>query len=74
MLQGLNQFGDKLKIYFGVSDGWAPLTYYESLKAAQPNIDVSVIDKKFQHTFVLDTPEETATILSDEIKKERSKV
>uniref|UniRef100_A0A1B6CN59 Lipid droplet-associated hydrolase n=1 Tax=Clastoptera arizonana TaxID=38151 RepID=A0A1B6CN59_9HEMI len=60
-IQALNEFKDKLKIYFTPTDNWAPLSHYESLKAAMPDIDATVLSEQFQHAFVLDMPEETAT-------------
>uniref|UniRef100_A0A1B6DL44 Lipid droplet-associated serine hydrolase n=1 Tax=Clastoptera arizonana TaxID=38151 RepID=A0A1B6DL44_9HEMI len=72
-IQALNEFKDKLKIYFTPTDNWAPLSHYESLKAAMPDIDATVLSEQFQHAFVLDMPEETATLLSEEIKKEQAK-
>uniref|UniRef100_A0A1B6EXL2 Lipid droplet-associated hydrolase n=1 Tax=Cuerna arida TaxID=1464854 RepID=A0A1B6EXL2_9HEMI len=72
-MQVLNAHCPKLKVYFARKDGWAPLTYMESLKKAKPDIDVTVLGEQFQHAFVLDNPEEMADILAQEIKKERVK-
>lgn len=72
-VKALDDYNEKLKIYFGTSDGWAPLAYYENLKKAKPDVDALVLDDKFQHAFVLDSSEEMANILVEEIKKERRK-
>uniref|UniRef100_A0A1B6LBZ0 Lipid droplet-associated hydrolase n=1 Tax=Graphocephala atropunctata TaxID=36148 RepID=A0A1B6LBZ0_9HEMI len=72
-MQVLNAHCAKLKVYFARKDGWAPLSYMESLKKAKPEIDVTVLAEQFQHAFVLDNPEEMADILAQEIKKERAK-
>ncbi|XP_022196211.2 lipid droplet-associated hydrolase [Nilaparvata lugens] len=60
---------DKLKVYFGAEDGWAPLTYQERLKEAVPGIDSSTLDRRFRHDFVLDTSEGVAQIIVDQLKK-----
>lgn len=68
--QVLNDHCGKLKVYFARTDGWAPLAYKDSLKAAKPEIDVTVLGEQFYHAFVLDNPKEMAEIIADEIKKE----
>lgn len=68
--QVLNDHCSKLKVYFARTDGWAPLAYKDSLKAAKPEIDVTVLGEQFYHAFVLDNPKEMAEIIADEIKKE----
>lgn len=62
---------DKFKVYFGAEDGWAPLTYQDRLREAVPGIDSSTLDRRFRHDFVLDTSEELAQIIVDQIKKLR---
>jgi len=71
-MEVLNAHHDKLRVYFARKDGWAPLAYMDSLKAAKPEVEVSVLGPQFSHTFVLDNPEEMADILVQEINKEKA--
>jgi hypothetical protein len=68
IFQVLDAHWPKMKVYFARTDGWAPLSFMDSLKQAKPEIDVNVLGKQFCHAFVLDNPEEMADLLAQEIK------
>lgn len=53
--------GNKLTLYYGASDGWTPLKYYEELKAKHENVNASVCP--LQHEFVLKQSEEVSKLV-----------
>lgn len=59
---------DKTKVYFARQDNWAPLTHYETLKSAVPELSIEILDDKFTHAFVLETPEDMAEIIDRDLK------
>lgn len=69
-MQVIKECVDKLQIYFGASDGWAPLEYHYHLLDVIPKIDSRILDKKFQHCFMLQTAEELASDLSEHIEND----
>lgn len=44
---------DLLKFFYGVTDGWVPVKYYNQLKEALPEIDAELDTRKIDHAFVL---------------------
>ncbi|XP_020895474.1 lipid droplet-associated hydrolase [Exaiptasia diaphana] len=44
---------DKLIFYYGATDQWAPVSYYEDLKKKFPDGEIYLCDKGFEHAFVL---------------------
>lgn len=61
---------DKLRVYFGTSDGWAPVEYHYNLIDVVPNIDSTILDSKYEHCFVLETAEQLALDLSKQIESD----
>lgn len=60
-----------LKLYYGTTDGWVPVKYYEEIKARVPNIDAQLDTKKIDHAFVLRSSTEMGNIVAEMIKENR---
>ncbi|CAG9857015.1 unnamed protein product [Phyllotreta striolata] len=54
---------DKIKLLYGRSDGWTPLSYYERIKKDHPGIDADLTT--FNHAFVLNASLEVADLVCD---------
>lgn len=59
---------DILKLYYGTTDGWVPVKYYNQIKETVPNIDAELDNKKIDHAFVLRSSMEMGTMVADWIK------
>lgn len=44
---------DKMRFYFGLSDGWVPIKYFNKLKRMIPTINAELCTNNYQHHFVL---------------------
>lgn len=44
---------DKMKFYYGKSDGWVPISYYRKLRQDIPTVNAELCTRNFQHHFVL---------------------
>lgn len=64
----------KLTFYYGTIDGWCPVSYYEDIKKDFPGGDIRLCEKKIPHAFVLSHSQEMATMLSDWLKDDLSKI
>lgn len=42
-----------LKLYYGTTDGWVPVKYYNEIKETVPGIDAELDTRKIDHAFVL---------------------
>lgn len=51
--EALEKYRHKCKFYYGKSDGWVPVTYYENLKKDFPDVDAELCSRSFEHAFVL---------------------
>ncbi|XP_012153688.1 lipid droplet associated hydrolase sturkopf [Megachile rotundata] len=63
------KYNDKLWFYYGNRDGWAPVTYYNDLKSAHPNINATLCKHGYPHTFVLKYEKEVGQIVGDIINE-----
>lgn len=43
----------KIKFYYGATDGWTPIKYYEKLKKDVPDVEAELCVRNFNHAFVL---------------------
>ncbi|KAJ8974021.1 hypothetical protein NQ317_006491 [Molorchus minor] len=57
---------NKVKLYYGKTDGWAPESFYERIKVDIPNVNAQLCS--FNHAFVLKTSVEIGQIVGDWIK------
>ncbi|XP_031211350.1 lipid droplet-associated hydrolase isoform X2 [Mastomys coucha] len=55
----------KLTFYYGKTDGWCPLKYYEDIKKDFPEGSIYLCEKGIPHAFVLHSNQEMATIVAD---------
>jgi len=59
----------KLIFYYGATDHWTPVTYYEDMKEKFPDGEIYVCERKFKHAFVLESSEEVAEMVAPWIQK-----
>lgn len=62
---------DLLQLYYGATDGWVPVSYYEDIKKRVPDIDAVLDDHKIEHAFVLKSSELMAKIVGEMVQKNR---
>ncbi|SPP84752.1 lipid droplet-associated hydrolase [Drosophila guanche] len=62
-----------LKFYYGTTDGWVPVSYYEQLKKDFPQVDATLDTQKIDHAFVLRHAQPVAGIVREMIQQSRSK-
>lgn len=58
-----------LKFYYGTTDGWVPVKYYEEMKARIPGIDAELDRKKTAHAFVLHQAVDMGKMVADWIRE-----
>lgn len=56
-----------LKLYYGTTDGWVPVKYYNQLREQFPDIDAQLDTKKIDHSFVLRSSKQMGGIIADMI-------
>lgn len=60
-----------ITLYYGTTDGWVPVKYYEELKKQIPDVDAILDTHGIAHAFVLKSSEEMAQIVGDLVRKNR---
>ena len=58
------KYGNKLTVYYGQDDAWAPVSYAKRLSEKFPMVDVKIDQHKTQHCFVLDTCKTFSKVIS----------
>ncbi|ALC42990.1 CG9186 [Drosophila busckii] len=58
-----------LKFYYGTTDGWVPVAYYEELMRLFPQADAQLDTKGIDHAFVLRSSKPMALIVSNMIQQ-----
>lgn len=61
----ISQHKKKLYLYYGSTDDWTPIRYYEDLKAKFPDVDAHLDRRGFQHSFVLKDSVEVGKMIGD---------
>ncbi|XP_040586708.1 lipid droplet-associated hydrolase [Mesocricetus auratus] len=64
----------KLTFYYGKTDRWCPVKYYEDMKKDFPEGDIRLCEKGIAHAFVLGFNQEVATIVADWINNKLPKI
>lgn len=64
----LKQDKDKIKLYYGSNDRWAPLSNYMKLKDDIPGINAEVCDQNIEHNFIFKHSTEMGNIVANWIK------
>ncbi|XP_033099712.1 lipid droplet-associated hydrolase-like isoform X3 [Anneissia japonica] len=71
--QLLERHASKLCLYYGSSDGWCPVNYYEDIKKSFPDEDIRLCKEGMEHAFCLTSSMEMAQVmwpwLMDDINK-----
>lgn len=60
---------EKIKFYYGASDGWVPVEYYKKLKKDIPDVNAEVCVRDFPHAFVLNKSRDVGNMVSSWIRK-----
>ncbi|KAM6458904.1 lipid droplet-associated hydrolase isoform 2-T3 [Liasis olivaceus] len=60
----IKQHLKKLIFYYGATDVWCPLQYYEEMKMEFPDGDIRLCEKGIHHAFVLDASREMAEMIT----------
>ena len=58
----VEKYLDKLWFYYGATDHWCPVEYYEDMKARHPSADIYLCSQGYDHAFVLEASEGMAQI------------
>ncbi|XP_034153485.1 lipid droplet-associated hydrolase isoform X3 [Esox lucius] len=64
----INQNLDKLVFYYGETDHWCPVQYYQEIKKDFPNGDIRLCSRGIRHAFVLDAGKEVADMIVEWIR------
>ncbi|XP_056420258.1 lipid droplet-associated hydrolase isoform X2 [Hyla sarda] len=59
----IKQHLNKLIIYYGATDRWCPVQYYEDIKKDFPKGNIWLCNKGYRHAFVLDSSKEVASLV-----------
>jgi pimeloyl-ACP methyl ester carboxylesterase len=63
---------DIVTLYYGTTDGWVPVSYYEDMKRRVPGVRAELCRKKLPHAFVLKHGPDMAHICGNWIAKNRA--
>ncbi|XP_018056446.1 PREDICTED: lipid droplet-associated hydrolase [Atta colombica] len=66
----ISKHADKLWLYYGTKDGWAPVKYYKAIISKHPGLNAQLCQRGFQHTFVLKDDVDMGHIISDLINED----
>nr|XP_056712737.1 lipid droplet-associated hydrolase [Euleptes europaea] len=61
----IRQHLKKLTFYYGATDQWCPVQYYEEMKMEFPDGDIRLCEKGIRHAFVLEASEEVAAMITE---------
>ncbi|XP_047108318.1 lipid droplet-associated hydrolase-like [Schistocerca piceifrons] len=64
---------DKLFFYYGATDNWTPVSYFEQLLKLHPNVKAQLCSNNFEHAFVLSSANEVGMYVSELIKSDKLK-
>lgn len=64
---------DRLKLYYGTTDGWIPTNYYRELKDRFPEIDAELDPSGMEHAFVLKSGPQMARLIVDWMNEDKKK-
>ncbi|XP_062864052.1 lipid droplet-associated hydrolase [Trichomycterus rosablanca] len=66
----IRQHLDKLIFYYGATDHWCPVQYYQDIRRDFPDGDIRLCERGLRHAFVLDAGEEMADMITDWIQRD----
>lgn len=64
----------KLTFYYGRSDGWCPVKYYEDIKKDFPEGDIRLCEKDIPHAFILHFSQDVAGMVAEWVNDNLSKI
>ncbi|XP_068959084.1 lipid droplet-associated hydrolase [Petaurus breviceps papuanus] len=64
----------KLTFYYGASDSWCPVQFYEDIKKDFPSGDIRLCEKGISHAFVISSSQEMAAMIADWLKDDLAKL
>jgi len=67
--QVIEQNLKKLIFYYGATDHWTPVTYYEDMKEKFPDGEIYLCERRLKHAFVLESSEEVAEMVAPWIQE-----
>ncbi|XP_013912563.1 PREDICTED: lipid droplet-associated hydrolase [Thamnophis sirtalis] len=70
----IKQHLNKLIFYYGATDRWCPLQYYEEMKMEFPDGNIRMCEKGICHSFVLDSSKEMAEMVTGWIQDDLAKL
>uniref|UniRef100_A0A670ZBF7 Lipid droplet-associated hydrolase n=1 Tax=Pseudonaja textilis TaxID=8673 RepID=A0A670ZBF7_PSETE len=70
----IKQHLNKLIFYYGTTDSWCPLQYYEEMKMEFLDGDIRICEKGIRHSFVLDSSKEMAEMIVGWIQNDLAKL
>lgn len=53
----VKKHSDKLSLYYGTKDDWAPVQYYHDFKSEFPDVDARLCNMNLKHAFVMERKE-----------------
>ncbi|XP_071649079.1 lipid droplet-associated hydrolase [Temnothorax longispinosus] len=66
----ISKHADKLWLYYGAKDGWAPVKYYRNIVSKHPDLNAQVCQRGFRHSFVLNDDVDMGRIIADLINED----
>ncbi|KAL8172935.1 UNVERIFIED_CONTAM: hypothetical protein K2H54_033952 [Gekko kuhli] len=64
----------KLTFYYGATDLWCPVRYYEEMKAEFPDGDIRLCEKGIRHAFVLEASKEVAAMVTEWVQDDLARL
>ncbi|XP_015265563.1 PREDICTED: lipid droplet-associated hydrolase [Gekko japonicus] len=64
----------KLTFYYGATDLWCPVQYYEEMKAEFPDGDIRLCEKGIRHAFVLEASKEVAAMVTEWVQDDLARL
>ena len=65
----IKRHASKLFWYYGTTDHWCPVEYYEDMKSKHPEMDIVLCKEGYEHAFVLDSSQGMADLTWSWLKK-----
>uniref|UniRef100_A0A3Q2PZN5 Lipid droplet-associated hydrolase n=1 Tax=Fundulus heteroclitus TaxID=8078 RepID=A0A3Q2PZN5_FUNHE len=59
---------DRLIFYYGATDHWCPVSYFQDMRRDFPHGDIRLCDRGLRHAFVLDAGREVAQMVAEWIR------
>ncbi|XP_077167754.1 lipid droplet-associated hydrolase [Paroedura picta] len=70
----IRQHLKKLTFYYGATDPWCPVRYYEEMKAEFPEGDIRLCEKGIRHAFVLGASKEVAAMITEWVQDDLARL